>query len=105
MIDWTPIIGFDWDEGNARKSADKHDVSQPEAEQAFLNRPLLVSPDTLHSQQEPRYHALGTTDNKRQLHLTFTVRSSTTGKLIRIISARDMHRKERTKYEQSKKNS
>jgi hypothetical protein len=104
MIDWTQITGFDWDEGNARKSADKHDVSQPEAEQAFLNRPLLVSPDTLHSQQEPRYHALGTTDNKRRLHLTFTVRSGAAGRFIRIISARDMHRKERAKYEQTKKN-
>jgi hypothetical protein len=105
MIDWTQITGFDWDEGNARKSADKHDVSQPEAEQAFLNRPLLISPDTQHSQQEPRYHALGTTDNKRQLHLTFTVRSSAAGRLIRIISSRDMHRKERAKYEQTKKDS
>jgi uncharacterized protein len=105
MINWTAIIGFDWDEGNARKSADKHDVSQPEAEQAFLNRPLLVSPDSLHSQQEPRYHALGTTDTKRRLHLTFMVRSGAAGRFIRIISARDMHRKERTKYEQTKKNS
>ena len=68
--------------------------------------PLLPeSPDTLHRQQEPLYHALGTTDNKRQLHLTFTVRSSTAGMLIRIISARDMHRKERAKYEQTQKNS
>jgi hypothetical protein len=105
MIDWTSIIGFDGDEGNARKSADKHDVSQPEAEQAFLNRPLLVSPDTQHSQQEPRYHALGTTDNKHQLHLTFTVRSGAAGRFIRIISARDMHRKERAKYDQTKKDS
>jgi uncharacterized protein len=105
MIDWTQITGFDWDEGNARKSADKHDVSQPEVEQAFLNRPLLVSPDTQHSQQEARYHALGTTDKKRHLHLTITVRSGTAGRFIRIISARDMHRKERAKYEQTKKNS
>ena len=37
------------------------------------------------------------------LHITFTLRSG--GMLIRVISARDMHRKERTFYEQSKKDS
>lgn len=105
MMDWTQIIGFDWNDSNARKNVDKHDVSQPEAEQAFLNRPLVVSPGTLHSQQEPRYHALGTPDNKRQLHLIITVRSGAAGMFIRIISARDMHRKERSKYEQTKKDS
>ena len=51
-----------------------------------------------HSQYEPRYHALGVTDDFRPLHVTFTLRED--GTLIRIISARAMHRKERTLYEQ-----
>lgn len=33
MIKWEHVIGFDWDDGNARKSAEKHDVSQAEAEE------------------------------------------------------------------------
>jgi len=103
MINWTRIAGFDWDEGNARKSADKHDVSQSEAEQAFFNQPLLVLADEKHSRHEPRYHLLGSTDDNRQLHITFTLRSD--GTLIRVISARDMHRKERALYEQSQKDS
>ena len=45
MIDWHQIIGFEWDEGNARKSVDKHSVGQAEAEQIFLNEPLLITPD------------------------------------------------------------
>ncbi|RYU59723.1 BrnT family toxin [Methylolobus aquaticus] len=57
-------------------------------------------PDPKHSRDEPRYHALGTTDDGRFLHITFTVRAS--GRLIRVISARDMHRKERTFYGQAK---
>lgn len=69
MIDFTRIIGFDWDEGNGRKSADKHQVSQAEAEQAFFNEPLLLVPDLKHSQQELRCHALGKTDNHRLLHM------------------------------------
>lgn len=99
MIDWAQITGFDWDDGNARKSTDRHEVLPSEAEQVFFNQPLLVVPDHKHSQDEPRYHALGVTDDRRQLHITFTLRGA--GTLIRVISARNMHRKERQIYEQS----
>ena len=100
MVDWSRIKGFEWDAGNARKNADKHDVSQSEAESVFFNQPLLVLADRRHSQHEPRFHALGVTDSERRLHVTFTLRADDT--LIRIISARDMHRKERRFYEQGK---
>ena len=99
MIDLTRISGFDWDDGNARKSNDKHAVSQSEAEQIYFNQPLLLLVDEGHSQDEQRYHALGKTDNTRLLHITFTLRADET--LIRVISARDMHRKERANYEQA----
>ena len=98
MIDLTRVEGFDWDAGNIRKSADKHGVAQAEAEQVFLNEPLLMLRDDQHSIDEPRYHALGQTDEGRHLHVTFTLRGE--GRLIRVISARDMHRKERVCYEQ-----
>ena len=103
MIEWEKVVGFDWDEGNARKSVHKHGVSQAMAEQIFFNEPLLVLPDSKHSQQEQRYHALGRTDDSRLLHITFTLRAHET--LIRIISARDMHQKERIIYEQESKKS
>lgn len=99
MVDWTQVTGFQWDEGNARKSVDKHGVAQSEAEQIFFNSPLLLVPDQKHSRQEPRYHALGATDAGRLLHITLTLRSA--GALIRVISARDMHRKEKAVYEQA----
>lgn len=105
MIDWSRIVGFDWDTGNARKSADKHGVSQAEAEQAFFNQPLLILADTAHSSREQRYHALGSTDGVRTLHITFTLRACAAGTVIRVISARDMRRKERARYEQVKKDS
>jgi len=101
MIDWMRVTAFDWDEGNARKSVDKHDVSQSEAEQVFFNQPLLVLVDEEHSQQEARYHALGITNDTRLLHITFTLRA--TSSLIQVIAARDMHRKERIVYEKSQK--
>ena len=98
MIALTNIIGFEWDDGNVRKN-EKHGVSQTEAEQVFFNAPLLVLTDVAHSQAEPRFHALGRTDEPRLLHITFTLRRS--GSLIRVISARSMHRKERIIYEQT----
>lgn len=98
MIDLTKIAEFDWDEGNARKN-DKHGVSTAEAEQVFFNEPLLVIADTKHSQGERRFHALGKTDEGRTLHIAFTLRNA--GERIRVISARDMHKKERIIYEQT----
>ncbi len=98
MIDFERLTGFQWDDGNARKSADKHGVSQAEAEQVFFNEPLLVVDDALHGRSEPRFHALGVTKVGRRLHVTFTLREENTK--IRVISARDMHRKERARYDQ-----
>src|ERR1035441_6880071 len=99
MIDLDQIAGFDWDDGNSRKSADKHDVSQAEAESVFFNDPLIVAEDARHSEREPRFKALGKTAQHRLLHITFTLRQN--GTMIRVISARDMHRKERKAYEQA----
>ena len=98
MIDFNKITGFNWDDGNARKN-EKHGVSMAEAEQVFFNAPLLLLEDVAHSQKEPRLHALGKTDDDRTLHITFTLRQSDL--LIRVISARDMHRKERAIYDQA----
>ena len=98
MIDLARCEGFQWDAGNTRKSVDKHGVSQAEAEQIFFNEPLLLLDDAGHSQIEPRFHALGSTDDGRRLHITITVRDE--GRLIRVTSARDMSRTERTSYGQ-----
>ena len=97
MLDLVKISGFDWDAGNARKN-EKHGVSMAEAEQVFFNVPLLAAPDSRHSHTEARLHALGKTDDGRLLHITFTLRDG--GRMVRVISARDMHRKERAVYEQ-----
>lgn len=98
MIELDLVTGFEWDAGNARKN-EKHDVSAAEAEQVFFNQPLLLLEDSKHSEQEPRFHALGQTHAGRRLHVTFTLRKE--GTHIRVISARDMHRKEKAIYEQT----
>ena len=98
MLDLSQIVGFDWDDGNSLKSAQKHAVSQGEAEQVCADAQLLFAEDVKHSQNEARYNALGRTSEDRLLHVTFTLRDD--GKSIRVISARDANRKERGLYEQ-----
>jgi len=98
MIELSLARGFEWDSGNDRKGEDRHGVSRSEAEQVFFNEPLLLTVDERHSEAGARYHALGHTDDSRHLHVTFTLRQQ--GRLIRVISASDMHRKERVRYAQ-----
>jgi uncharacterized DUF497 family protein len=100
MIEWARIVGFQWDDGNARKSADTHGVEQIEAEEIFFNEPLLVVEDERHSASEPRFHALGVTSAGRRLHITFTIRAE--GARLRVISARDMSAKERMHHGQAR---
>ena len=90
----TDLCGFEWDQGNLEKNWFKHNVSPLECEQVFFNQPLVVAEDTKHSRQERRLYALGRTDADRYLFVVFTVRN----KRIRIVSARDMSRKERAIY-------
>jgi len=97
----TGCEGFEWDEGNHDKNHIKHDVRHWECEQVFFNRPLLLQEDEKHSQHEKRHYVLGKTDENRKLFIAFAIRN----RLIRIISARDMSRKERRIYEQTEENS
>lgn len=97
-INLETLIGFEWDHGNIDKNKVKHNVSSFECEQCFFNIPLLLHNDHKHSEQENRFYILGKTDNERKLYIVFTVRNQ----YIRIISARDMNKKERETYEKAK---
>lgn len=89
------VNGFQWDEGNSSKNWTRHRVSQTEAEQVFLNRPLVVVGAPFNG--EARQFAFGHTDAERLLTVVFTVR----GSLLRVISVRPMSRRERRGYGQT----
>lgn len=91
--------GFEWDEENAQKNWIGHQVTPEEAEDVFFNEPLIVRSDVRHSKQEKRYYALGQTSVGRHLFIAFTIRRS----LLRVISVRDMNRKERDVYAKHEK--
>lgn len=91
------VNGFEWDEGNSSKNWKRHQVSQTEAEQVFLNRPVVVTAAWTRSKTETRQCAFGRTDAGRLLAVVFTIR----GPMLRVISARPMSRRERENYEQA----
>jgi uncharacterized DUF497 family protein len=87
-------VGFQWDKGNSEKNWEAHKVLKSECEQTFFNKPLLITDSKKQPVKEKRWYLLGRTDLDRKLFIVFTVRKN----LIRIISARDMSKKERGKY-------
>jgi len=97
MLDIHSIDGFDWDDGNIDKNWISQRVSNSECEELFFYLPLLLADDTNHSQDEKRYYVLGQTNVRRWLFIAFTMRENK----IRVISARDMNRKEKSVYEKA----
>ena len=94
-------VGFDWDDANAHKNWELHQVSPEEAEDVFFHEPFVVRSDVRHSTKtEKRYYALGQTGAGRRLFVVFTIRAS---KKIRVISVRDMNRNEAETYERHEK--
>lgn len=87
---------FEWDKGNIDKNK-KHRVSERETEQVFFDDRKVIYKDALHSKLEKRMIVLGKTKDERLLYIVFTTRNSK----IRIISARDINKKEVKFYEKT----
>ena len=96
--EYPEFAGFDWDDGNRSKNL-KHAVQNWECEQVFFNEPLVILDDPRHSVAEDRHAVFGHTDSGRKLVVVYTMRN----RRIRVISARDMKRKERQFYESAAK--
>lgn len=95
-------VAFQWDDGNVEKNFKKHGVTTQEAEEIFVSEPFLTLEDRGHSTVvERRFQGLGQTKTGRKLFVAFTIRD----KKVRVISVRDMKRKERQAYEQFEKDS
>lgn len=94
-----PLL-FEWDEGNIDKNWLLHRVANQEAEEIFFSEPIFIFEDEKHSSMEKRYMIWGETNRARKLTSIFTIR----GGRVRIISVRNMHRKERQAYEKARKN-
>lgn len=89
-------ISFEWDKGNIGKNLIKHNVTDKEAEEVFGSKQNFIFEDVKHSLVEKRYMIWGVSKKDRKLAVIFTIRQDK----IRIISGRDMHKKERREYEE-----
>lgn len=94
-------IAFQWDKGNVAKNFEKHKVTIQEAEEVFSNEPFITAKDVKHSSAEQRFYGLGRTKTSRKLFVAFTIRD----RKVRVISIRDMKKKERLAYERLEKDS
>ena len=90
------VLAFEWDKGNIGKNT-KHKVEDREAEEVFLDENKKTFKDKLHSDGEERFRVVGKTKKERLLFVAFTIRK---GK-IRIISVRNINKKEVYLYEET----
>lgn len=93
------LLEFEWNKGNIEKNLKKHNVTNKEAEEVFKSEETFIFKDESHSQKEDRYGIFGKTANGRLLSVVFTLRKDK----VRIITVRDMSRKERKAHEKIKK--
>jgi hypothetical protein len=89
-------MNFEWDESKAASHISKHGVSFDEATTIFGDPLAITFPDPMHSAEEDRFLTFGRSSSGRFVVVAHTDRDDR----IRLISAREMTRKERSDYEQ-----
>ena len=87
------VVEFEWDKGNIGMNR-KHKVVDSEAEEAFFDKAKRTFKDHVYSGQEERFRIVGKTKKGRILFIVFTIRKYK----IRVISARDLNKKEKLLY-------
>lgn len=83
-------IKFEWDKGNRDKNFIKHGATDGECEEVFFDTNKKILKDIHHSNKESRYILIGQTKLQRSLFVVFALRKNN----IRVISARDLNKKE-----------
>ena len=94
------VVGFEWDDANIEHIA-QHNVIPSEAEEIFFDRDNVLDEDIKHSIAENRFILIGKTKKGRLLYQIFTKR----GNKIRVISSRDINKKEVKLYEKKTRRS
>ncbi len=95
IVDLPEPLEFEWDEANKNKIWLKHKLSAEECEEAFSTEQIFRQADELHSDKENRYILIGNTKKSKKIFIIYTLRKNK----VRVISARNMHKKEQNFYE------
>ena len=86
------VDGFQWNENNVVKNIINHDTYPDEIEETFYN------PYKLRKTLQERYLLYGVTDSGRYLFIVFEIKRHASKNLVRVISARNMTKKEKSYY-------
>ena len=89
-------LEFDWDDEKASSNVKKHGVKFDEAITVFGDLLADTFPDPDHSENEHRFLTFGLSQSNRLLVVAHADR----GEIVRIISARQITRRERVLYEE-----
>lgn len=87
---------FDWDGNKAEANLSKHGVSFDEAKTVFDDPLYIDFYDPDYSDEEDRYIIIGESQQRRLLIVSYTERDHK----IRLISAREVTKREREDYEE-----
>ena len=87
---------FEWDENKAKANLSKHGVSFDEAKTVFDDLFYIDFYDPDYSDDEDRYIIIGESRQRRLLIVSYTERENN----IRLISAREVTKREREDYEE-----
>ncbi len=90
------VLEFEWDRGNRDKNFLKHRVTNEECEEVFSDPHKRLVKYILHPQGEVRRLLVGRTVSDRFLFVVFVMRRHK----VRVISARDLNKRERHLYEE-----
>ncbi len=93
------IDDFVWLPDIIEKLIVKHNITQDEVEEVFFNSPKFRFVEKGHRKGDNVYSALGQSDSGRYIIVMFIYKSK---KLALILSARDMDKRERKRYERKK---
>jgi uncharacterized DUF497 family protein len=97
MIDLSYITGFEWDEASRKSNWQRYHIEEGECHDVFFNLPLFVQTDLENIPVKRRSYILGQTLSGRKLFIAFTIHKDK----IRIITARDMSKREQLLYDQA----
>ncbi len=97
MSAFDDVVGFEWDGHNRDKNFIAHGVANEECEEVFFDPNKKIFEDTIHSESENRSILIGCTNARRLLFIVFTLRKSK----VRVISARDLNKREQKLYEKT----
>ena len=92
ILFYVRIDRFIWDENNAIKNVVQHDTYPDEIEEVFYNS------NKLRKTSQDRYLMYGTTDSGRYLFVVFVINRLAGKNVARVISAREMTKKEKNYY-------